>query len=51
MEGNAIEISKPFEEPGFEECCSVRGGTILAVLKLMGEKWDAEFQDSDGDIL
>ena len=32
-------IDKPFEVPGFEELCGVRGPTIIAVLKWMGEKW------------
>jgi hypothetical protein len=44
-------ITKPFDEPGFEECCSVKGPTIIAVLNWMGEKWGDEAQESDSKVL
>lgn len=44
-------IEKPFEVPGFQEICGVRGPTILAALKWMDEKWVIESHDSESNVL
>ncbi|KAE9378839.1 hypothetical protein N431DRAFT_363540 [Stipitochalara longipes BDJ] len=44
-------VDKPFELPGFEEICGVRGQTILAVLKWMDGKWGVQDQESESNIL
>jgi Tyrosine phosphatase family len=45
------EVDKPFEIPGFQDMCSVRGATILAVLKWMDEKWAIKDHDSEVNVM
>jgi hypothetical protein len=44
-------IDNPFEMPGFEELCGVRGATILAILDWMGEKWGGGVHQRDSNAL
>lgn len=43
-------VEKPFEVPGFQEICGVRGPTILAVLEWMDGKWGLQ-EESESKLL